>query len=63
MIVNAAAAELDATVDLGELAPTSSTVTRTVFDGVERSAELGALPAEGTVRVPGRAIVTVALRL
>ena len=63
VIVNAAAAELDATVDLGDLSPTSSTVTRTVFDGVERSAELGALPAEGTLRVPGRAIVTVALRL
>ena len=36
-----------------------SEVTRTVFEGIERSAELGPLPAEGVVRVPGRAIVTV----
>jgi len=35
-------------------------VTRTVFDGVERSADLGALPPAWVVRVPGRAIVTVA---
>jgi len=34
-------------------------VTRTVFDGVERSANLGALSSEHIVRVPGRAIVTV----
>lgn len=37
-----------------------SEVTRTVFDGVERSAQLGALSSEGVVRVPARSIVTIA---
>jgi len=50
-------------LDHAEFEPTASAVSRTILGGVERSAELGALPAEGTVRVPGRAIVTVALRL
>jgi hypothetical protein len=36
-------------------------VTRTVFDGVERSAELGRLGSDRLVRVPGSAIVTVAV--
>jgi hypothetical protein len=39
----------------------NSEITRTVFDGLERSAVLGALPPSGVVRVPGRSIVTVAL--
>ncbi len=39
-----------------------SEVTRTVFDGVDRSAELGVLSAEGILGVPGRSVVTVALR-
>ena len=42
--------------------PATSEVTRTVFEGIERSAELGALPAEGILRVPSRGIVTVALQ-
>jgi len=62
VIVNAGTTELDATIDPGAFRPASSAVTRTVFAGVERSADLGALPAEGIVRIPGRAIVTVALR-
>jgi O-glycosyl hydrolase len=39
---------------------TSSRVTRTVFAGSERGASLGALPAEGMLSIPARAIVTVA---
>jgi glucuronoarabinoxylan endo-1,4-beta-xylanase len=35
-------------------------VTRTVFEGVERAAQLGALSAEGVVRVPARSIATIA---
>jgi O-glycosyl hydrolase len=35
-------------------------VTRTVFDGSERFAELGSLPAEGIVNMPARSVVTVA---
>ncbi len=38
-----------------------SEVTRTVFDGLERAAVLGQLPASGVVRIPGRSITTVAL--
>lgn len=42
--------------------PSSARVTRTVFPGVERSQELGALPPNGVVALPGEAIVTVAAR-
>ncbi len=38
----------------------TSRVIRTAFDGVERSAELGSLSTEGVLRIPGRAMVTVA---
>jgi glucuronoarabinoxylan endo-1,4-beta-xylanase len=37
----------------------SSSVTRTTLNGVERSTELGALPADGNVSLPGRSMVTV----
>jgi hypothetical protein len=46
---------LTALVDLGK-----ARVIRTVFNGVERSAELGVLSPERVVRLPGRAIVTIA---
>jgi hypothetical protein len=36
-------------------------VTRTVFDGVERSSDLGSLTDDRIVRVPGGAMVTIAL--
>jgi hypothetical protein len=65
VLVNAGPNELATQLELGEELSellTSSEVTRTVFDGVERSAELGALCAEGILRVPGHAIVTVAWR-
>ncbi len=39
----------------------NSEVTRTSFDGVERSASLGELSAARILTLPGRAIVTVAL--
>src|SRR5690606_19784221 len=38
-----------------------SEVTRTLFDGLERSASLGALSADGAVHLPAGSIVTVAL--
>jgi O-glycosyl hydrolase len=38
----------------------TANVTRTVFDGSERFADLGALPREGVVVVPPRSVVTVA---
>jgi glucuronoarabinoxylan endo-1,4-beta-xylanase len=65
VLVNAGQTELATELDLGEelsATMTSSEVTRTVFDGAERSAELGALCAEGIVQVPGHAILTVAWR-
>ncbi len=63
VLVNAGLTELVTQVELDEEVlglPSSARVMRTVFDGVERSVELGALPAEGIVRVPGHSIVTVA---
>ncbi len=62
VLVNAGDTDIDAALDLGDRASWSSDVTRTAFDGIERSAELGTLSTEGIVRVPGQAIVTVALR-
>jgi glucuronoarabinoxylan endo-1,4-beta-xylanase len=38
---------------------TRTAVTRTVFNGLERSAALGGLPASGIVRVPSGSIATV----
>ncbi|MBN2194195.1 MAG: hypothetical protein JW751_15365 [Polyangiaceae bacterium] len=43
-------------------APSSARVSRTVFPGVERSQDLGALPPNGAVAVPGESVVTVAAR-
>ncbi|HMI90374.1 MAG TPA: hypothetical protein VK509_03375 [Polyangiales bacterium] len=40
---------------------TRTEVTRTVFDGFERAAVLGELPAHGRVRLPSRSILTAAL--
>jgi hypothetical protein len=37
----------------------NATVVRTVFDGVERSANLGRLPPRPIVRLPGKSILTV----
>jgi hypothetical protein len=62
VLVNATTTDLDARIELGELGSMTSEVTRTVFEGVERSAQLGTLSTEGILRVPGHAIVTVALR-
>lgn len=43
-------------------AATSSRVTRSVFRGTERSADLGTLPPNGVVSVPSESVVTIALR-
>jgi glucuronoarabinoxylan endo-1,4-beta-xylanase len=61
VLVNTGRATLDVELDLGAVTPASSKVTRTVFDGVERSADLGSLPPENVVKVPSRAVVTVAI--
>ncbi|MBN2195833.1 MAG: hypothetical protein JW751_23655 [Polyangiaceae bacterium] len=62
VLVNSDTVELAVRLDLGAAATMTSAVTRTVFDGVERSAVLGILPEDGVLRVPGHAIVTLALR-
>jgi O-glycosyl hydrolase len=61
VLVNASRSDVDARLELtaGDW-PATSRVTRTVFGGVERSAALGALSAEGVLRVPARSIATVA---
>jgi glucuronoarabinoxylan endo-1,4-beta-xylanase len=61
VLVNTGSTDLETQLDLEEPILRSSTVTRTTFDGIERSAVLGALPPEGLVRLPGHAILTVAL--
>ncbi|MBN1606359.1 MAG: hypothetical protein JW940_06980, partial [Polyangiaceae bacterium] len=62
VLVNPTANDLEAKLDLGDFGSTTSEVMRTVFGGVERSTDLGALSAQGILRVPGQAIVTVALQ-
>lgn len=62
VLVNAGLTEIAARIEFEQEPPASSEVSRTAFEGVERSAELGALAPEGTLRVPGHSIVTVAMR-
>jgi O-glycosyl hydrolase len=59
VIVNQGLREHPVELALDDAFATSS-VRRTVFDGSERFADLGSLPAEGIVTLPPRAIVTVA---
>ncbi len=62
VVLNSRPTEIDVKVEPGQTRWTSSEVTRTAFEGVERSAELGAVPAQGVLRVPGHAMLTVALK-
>jgi glucuronoarabinoxylan endo-1,4-beta-xylanase len=59
VLTNAAQTERAVQLDLNRDDTATTEVTRTVLGGIERSAELGALPAEGIVTVPGESIVTV----
>lgn len=58
VLVNPTATAVSAELLL-PLGASAMTVVRTVFDGVERSAELGALSPQRIVRLPGRSIVSV----
>jgi hypothetical protein len=60
ILVNAGSAELSAQLTLPSGFPNSA-ITRSVFSGVERSAQLGPLPAPAVLRLPPQAVVTVAL--
>ncbi len=62
VLVNSGRGTLDVELDLGSASGGTSTVTRTVFDGIERSAELGSLSEANVVEVPSRAVVTIAIR-
>lgn len=62
VMVNPTTSDVDAELDLGDFGTMSAQVTRTVFGGLEHAADLGGLSAEGILRVPAQAIVTVALR-
>lgn len=62
VLVNPGESEVDAKLALPEPLKSDlkgTLVTRTVFDGLERAASLGALPPSGIVSVPGRSIATV----
>lgn len=63
VLVNAGAVRQDASLEfVDELGFVSAEVTRTTFDGLERSAVLGALPDERSLELPAHSIVTVAFR-
>jgi len=61
VVVNAEVDSFDVELGLEVTSAAHSQVTRTVFDGVERSADLGSLPSNRIVRVPGHSVVTVAV--
>jgi glucuronoarabinoxylan endo-1,4-beta-xylanase len=60
VLVNPGSLGVDAKLVIPELESMTSSITRTVFGGLERGASLGALSPEGVLRVPARAVVTVA---
>jgi len=60
VLLNAGSAEVNARLKLPGVWQTSS-VTRSVFSGVERSTNLGALSAQAVVRLPPAAVMTIAL--
>lgn len=63
VLVNAGLDPIAAEVGVGTATISSSRVTRTSFDGIERSADLGALPKERVLRLPGHSLATVTLAL
>jgi len=63
VLVNSGVDSLDAEIGIDEASVASSRVTRTSFDGIERSADLGRLPSERVLRLPGHSLATVTLNL
>ena len=61
VMINTGRNPITTQLDAGGVSAGKSRVVRTVFDGVERSVELGSLSSERIVQIPGRSIVTVAL--
>jgi glucuronoarabinoxylan endo-1,4-beta-xylanase len=62
VLTNPASTKMAVQIETGVVAPASTVVTRTVLGGLERSAELGELPSERIVTLPGQSIVTVAIQ-
>jgi hypothetical protein len=62
VLVNPAMTTARVEIAFGDWPLGSSRVSRSVFGGVERSQELGALPLNGVVVLPGESVVTVAAR-
>jgi glucuronoarabinoxylan endo-1,4-beta-xylanase len=62
VIINSGLTPLDVELGYDETMANESQVTRTVFDGLERSADLGRLPKERMLRLPGRSMATIALK-
>ena len=62
VLTNPGQTETAVQIDSGQSDPAATEVSRTVLGGIERSADLGALPSEGIVTVPAESIVTVEIR-
>lgn len=62
VLVNRGTTAATASLDFGNWVANSSEIIRSVFDGDERSATLGPLPAESVITIPGHSVVTVSLR-
>lgn len=60
VIVNSGDDPFDVELDIDLGAASRTRVTRTAFDGTERSADLGNLPHDRILRSPGHSIVTIA---
>jgi hypothetical protein len=62
VLVNSGPDQVAFHLEISGATMTESEVRRTVFDGAERFQNLGSLSAEGVLEIPGRSVVTVALR-
>ena len=60
VLTNPGTTERAVQIDLGQVDPGATEVTRTTLGGIERSAAIGTLPSAGIVTVPGESMVTVA---
>ncbi len=63
VLVNAGVDPVTVEIGLNSATMSNSHVTRTVFDGIERSADLGKLPVENVLRLPEHSMATVAIDL
>lgn len=61
VILNTGLETIDVELDFDETSAVDSRVIRTVFDGVERSADLGRLSTQRLLRLSSRSLVTVEL--